>query len=690
MVSTGSVEFGVQAKRSLASSTYDYSCIVDETESNDSQNDAIELSPPEYYTYDSYLATCNGTLTCVDTADKDFFYFCLLTESNVSINAEITSGSYSLGFTVFSLVYDTFDEFQEDNEIKAFRDAYQLFNDQGESLSKGYNALLTPGTYYILLEGKQPTYQGISMEYSLSLGVSKNTIGYESYSLGDLRYNKNLEGAVALSDYLPLGPTNINNPTTKVSTFNKFTNRLHIPDFAMEDFRELNEGSPIYMGSVYLWGETSKVLLKSMADLYLQEVKPLLDAEACRIGKLTAEKGLADNCIKLTCLILDAASLLFPAIEIVTDVASLILELSSMVFDFIFEKMAPTIPNIYSSITTYLYGLACKLSNLGNEIVGSVLELPIYYTITKAEDYSSDNPNSILTFIPSDDNYMDSLIKECTVDTLSGTTSDFGYARGKVYGLTSLNDLVNATTLVHASQLEDVSPTVSTVTLSDAATIKPLGKGDYAWVKFTAKTAGLYSFHTNNTKLLFSHYSQPVKGYSETGLIATSSTSYYNESETKTGYYYELNMSAGETAYFRIYGEDYCRLAETGLLFSVISGSSNHEPHVHSYSDSYVWKTTTYHCANCSCGASINQVHAVSATKPTVCLLCKGTVKTGLVGGLADANPNNFGADELLTNTVYFGSDSYLVVDNYIFIGDADMAAFLDGTLTLPEESFCA
>lgn len=98
-------------------------------------------------------------------------------------------------------------------------------------------------------------------------------------------------------------------------------------------------------------------------------------------------------------------------------------------------------------------------------------------------------------------------------------------------------------------------------------------------------------------------------------------------------------------------------------------------PHIHSYTDSYVWYTYTQHRSICECEEYILQPHVVSANsygsgmQTYYCMLCGGQSSIGPI--------------EPYGNNLYpfTANGSFILPNGVIVLVDDDIEAYLDGTL---------
>ena len=109
---------------------------------------------------------------------------------------------------------------------------------------------------------------------------------------------------------------------------------------------------------------------------------------------------------------------------------------------------------------------------------------------------------------------------------------------------------------------------------------------------------------------------------------------------------------------------------------STQSGTINTQiKHSHSYDDHYVWKNLTEHKSYCACGEYITSSHVVSpdayqnGNQFAICLLCNGLARFG--GIIHDG----------IGNYPYTLNGSFILPNGIIVLEEADMEAYLNGTL---------
>lgn len=99
----------------------------------------------------------------------------------------------------------------------------------------------------------------------------------------------------------------------------------------------------------------------------------------------------------------------------------------------------------------------------------------------------------------------------------------------------------------------------------------------------------------------------------------------------------------------------------------------------HTYDDSYTWKNDRQHLARCSCGLTKMKGHAVRAGSfvggYATCIQCGGRASVGIV------DPGPFSNTTLPCSA----NGSYILPNGVIVLVEADIAAFLQGTLVFTQ-----
>ncbi len=126
----------------------------------------------------------------------------------------------------------------------------------------------------------------------------------------------------------------------------------------------------------------------------------------------------------------------------------------------------------------------------------------------------------------------------------------------------------------------------------------------------------------------------------------------------------------------------------SGTKHGMVCNKCRTTTNIENHDNTYTWINYTQHNAECDCGYDVLEGHSVSSTDPgfpyKTCLKCGGPASTGFVWS------NGYAYSPLgLANDVveYFGNGSYLLANGVYVISDADLDAFYEGTLVLPEIS---
>ena len=140
----------------------------DEYEPNQSYDAANNLSDDNYYLLDSYTTNISATLDYKSwIEDSYYYYFKILTDSNVCISIETDS------LQSYDFVVENYECYVTGAEVFSYPTA--IFEEYGASGDMFFEDTLSPGTYFIYLRGNQDDYENVydDIEYSLQLSVEK-------------------------------------------------------------------------------------------------------------------------------------------------------------------------------------------------------------------------------------------------------------------------------------------------------------------------------------------------------------------------------------------------------------------------------------------------------------------------------------------------------------------------------------
>ena len=238
-------------------------------------------------------------------------------------------------------------------------------------------------------------------------------------------------------------------------------------------------------------------------------------------------------------------------------------------------------------------------------------------------------------------------------------------AEGSKCGAEQLNNRITYSSTIYFIRYEKIQ--LDTTTGISSIT-KTISAGKDTMVKMYCQTA-------LNGHLVISGNGKSVK--------ATIYDSEMNNVATYTGLNITADFSFEQGTY-------YVQLQFTGSGDSgtITATTYNHRVHYctycnqyvgpHTYDDSFTWKNDRQHLAKCSCGVTQMKGHAVRAGsfvgEYATCILCGGRASVGFVQYPPESST--------LYRTV---NGSYILPNGVIVLVEADIAAFLQGTLVFTQ-----
>lgn len=594
----------------------------DDYESNDNYNEATNLSPENYYLISSYNTYLEANVDWYGFPDKDYYYFKLFVDCYVDLTVDIYGEDDYLKFVLLC------DDYSFDG-VRYYTDYSEINIDYNQTFVKQYSALMNPGTYVIFIERLfENNYSTI--DYSLDLTVTKNTTGYGNHTVGELKYNKGLQGACWLNDFVPL-----NNPLYLYDTRQSIYNTsLEPTNYALNELEALNTDEPYLIKEYYIWGSELKTVIYEILTTIHQSFLVNYNNQNQQIRQIELTRDFVNNCITIVCTIGGVicgskiiGSLSFATLSI----------FGPMISDHIFNMFIPSfgIEDLYfTSVINYYRGL------LNNSNDGEVIYLPVYCTLSDEiiplcqRSYSFTTKDS-LEIIDAEECYI---FEEDCIYALGRGPS---YLKGKVYGL-AVEDS-SSISYILADDLNDITPT--SITFNNVGGhFDVVLHGGYQWLTFTAVSTKDYYFHfqsTSTQNFFVEQFPSIVPGYSTSGRTKVYSVNATNSVSNEKIVFFHLFSTTNTVIYFRVMGVGLCSLnIDYGL--GDISAYINH---VHNYSDLYSWVSYTQHDAFCVCGSYHREGHVVSAynlqnTIPdgsgytlVPCLLCGGMARIGFIPG---------------------------------------------------------
>ena len=595
--------------------------LIHRYEPNDTWSTATNLCPPEYYelnSYHTYLQAALGSQS--HSPEYDYYYFTLLTDCNVTVRACTDNWENSFNFYLQHLTYTPASGDKVSKRMK------YLYEEETTQKTKYFSSTLKAGTYYICFTYRQPANYNEDVEYELDLYVSKTPDGKDA-NVRDLRVNKELSGAVWLSDYLPLGIENVFDPTLNVA-YQANKTGLSEPDYALDDLMEISRGNKIHAATLYIWSPEVRYCIHQA----LSEVKDILfyqfqETDKIRV-ELKATHNVIENSIKITGAVIKVGGLVTPFSKIISGATTMIQAFAESALNFYFDAITPEFSIENSFYLAYverllgIFEIASYKDDIGNLTFKNndeVIAIPYYYNLSETSGLF---PTHNISFEPS--------IREVLLSdgllfngiTLPAVQNDMYCCRGKIYGFEG-TDFKN---LKLVEEYEDIEPIPTNIVENIPISAK-YDSGEYQWYRFTAPTYRSYYFYALGLKtpnVIIDVFRTVVKGYSDTGIVARYTEEFVEKYTGQNGCGFSRFMNAGETLYFRVRSENYDAL-ENSVIFEVKTEPYEMKEHEHTYV--YAWVNDTTHryiCTECK-DIAYTENHTVKRGT-NKCSLCGGTV----------------------------------------------------------------
>lgn len=598
-------------------------------EPNDIWDSATNLCPPEYYELNSYHTNLKAALdTAAQIQDRDFYYFTLLTDCNVTVRATTDNPNYSFNFHLTQLTYTPASGDKVSKRMK------YLYEEETTQKTKYFNSTLKAGTYYIYFMCQQPFNSNITVEYDLDLYVSKAPAGKDA-DIRDLRVNKELSGAVWLSDYLPLGIENVFDPTLDV-TYQANKTGLSEPDYALDDLMELSGGNKIHVATLYIWSpELRYCINQALSEVSEILINEFLEEDEIRV-ELEAKHNKIENTITITGAIIKVGGLTTPFSKIITGATLIIQTIAESTLNLYFDAITPKISVDKAFYLAYIQRLKGTVDILYDFIEDSdgnimykkfrnnneVIAIPYYYNLSKTSNAVTKLETHNISFKPSINEILLSETLLYNENIIPVVQNDVYCCRGKIFGFegTEFKDLKQV------DEYDDIEPILTEIEVNGALSAD-YNKGEYQWYQFTAPTYRTYYFYAlgiDTPKVTIDVFRSVVKGYSDSGIVARYTEEFVAKVSGHKGCGFSRYMPSGETLYFRVSGENYEAL-NSSVAFQV--KTEPYEMQEHEHENVYQWldgKTHKYICKTCY-EVSFTQNHTVKRGTDK-CSVCGGTV----------------------------------------------------------------
>lgn len=568
---------------------------------NSCYDDAINLSPNNYYLYDSYKIVLNGTLTN-DLIDSDFYYFKLLTDCNVSIEATSLS-NYDFEL---ALLYNECTEIRNNN---AYHNAVTKYDGYAHDKNKNFEGVLKPGTYYILFRGIEN--QSIINSYELTLKVNK-TDDFPEFDIGKLRH-RNIKGAIWASDFIPGGTVSLFNLCDTITYYQKSETNLDIPNYALDDLRILSNGGSINVYNYFLW---DPVIIYILHEAYVSILNEL-NTTFAKYEEVTLDLRIVENTITQTIeLVGDIAGVVttiafFNIPDFLIDILGTVLIIG---VNRIFELLLPKV----SVNTIYYYGFLNGLVNaldqginknnldkLQNLPTPEPLVIPIYYSLDVEENIFSNFTKYTFTLNNSIEEYMGDYSFVYNENKQRRFNETNYYCRGKLYAITDYDEIYDISKLNYLSEnmlSNHIYESSQCVLIDETYHLRTCSCGLEKYEEHAYDSSHL-CIGCGKHQLQFINCTYEAKDYNVHEVICECGA---KKEEVHIGDGHNCDLCGG---YF---GD-------------------------HSYGVSYSWVSYTKHKSFCECGIFKSEGHAIISTNLNLnatyakCVLCGGSASIGFI-----------------------------------------------------------
>ncbi len=556
--------------------------------------------------------------------DYDFYYFDLFSDSTVSLSIDIAStiGDYYLCLekltyqgidgNVASKKKDSLASYEPDKEKKNIS-----LTKTPSSQSASYNGVLDAGTYYFSIQGTcdvfSKSFQVIYYALNLEVTCLDNTGIYE---ISDLRYNKGIGAVMWCSDLRPIG---MSKPSTVKMSGNNFLplgniryqdtdNYFSDPyrDHALETLQKDSNGGALLTDCLYIWD-------RNVADGVLSsiiEVENALKAEYQEIKKTEKEIETAievvDTVAQIVFTGLEIAGCTGPVVLTINCLEKSVLDIVKVVLDCSLtgisaamntEDELSNLSGMINMLDQVIAALQVKVGNINSGTSGNyedTIAIPLtYYSLfdvgnpvtgynkmVKFEHFFSSTNNK--NFNPL---YFDTKLNSCPKENLfcGGKFYAFGNSdTGSLKEVSECGDVLRTPKIYSEAYLE----------LKHSYTER-LYTGDYSWYSFTAPEDAVYLFRADTgpwtqngldtksivpvTYAVIEAFWQVEAGQKNHGFTMSDYKIISNEEYFS---YLDFPLSAGQTIYLRVEGNNYDAINVSFSIVKTVNPSENHY-HVH-------------------------------------------------------------------------------------------------------------
>lgn len=634
-------------------------------ESNNSIYSSVSLQPSNYYELDSLETRLSGSLFKYDYFDDyDYFSFKLLNDSYVYIDINSYNGYF---MAELELCYET--SLTNSNYISS----YSRVDGCPELIDTNtyeIDTVLKAGFYILIIKNtsSQTNYDTVNYELTFTTSIcNENRI---SNTLGNLMTNKQLGYCFWEADYQPI----------KYEFFDYFPKEFSYyggnhgfssPNFLLDDLYEISNGAPILHKQLFIWNDEVKEVLSDYIDYY---INLLTNHYNELLNEYTTLNKNYNN-------IMDALEISFSLLGNVIDIP--------FVVELAFDGITSSIAYFFESYVEQVYANKFENYNLvinllqsykrflgarsANGVTPVIVVIPFYYCL-EAEDLGTISEERKISY-----EYTANLISSATPYTLNSNTFDatqeYYYMKGKFYSY-NVDNLGNIykQNLIEAP---DVVPETTSVTVGGQRGLHDFYAGSTKWYSLTASSnCTITIIAKTDTDPFYPRmdlFSDVVCGYSNEGRILTRYGNYYDSNGVLRGSCAVYNIAQDETIYIRLVNES-TTTCLNDIIFMIELGSTNHEPHYHSYT--YTWVSQSKHRTQCSCGINRLDFHEIGgivfpfAIGHSTCIKCGGPTDFGVVTNIGNQILNF--TDLEIHGIKYYPSQT-LIIEDYRLLSYEDM-----------------
>lgn len=599
---------------------------------NDTLDTAVNISSDQCYDGIDWITNVQGKMVGNQyEGDLDLYYFNIMSEYDVSITLNIYSTISSIDCSIIYLDYydvidnvvakNTYSTVYENKESNAILDNH----------SKEYNGRLQPGMYVIILNRQQNETVINDIDYLLHCTFSNATV-LESVYIPDLRYNKNLLGALWVSDFVPFDDKTLIGQSQNIYFYSSGDQYNNTIDHMLMNMYKDNPDRAMLAAKYYIWdNELIKVLHDIFTDIYDKTATEVSDYEKVKL-EVDVQMHNLNQTIEVVTTISWASDLFSPSQTIKTIVkvgSSIMTNIAAPVLGYLIQSQ---LPKDYVDKNIY-YEAMENLVNVTTNWGYGVLCIPIYYKIVT--EGNKGIPNTVKYYITYNATYD---IISSSVNFLHDSSylynisEDYYTYSGKIYGLENYGMITDQLKLYS----ECVNIIRNPIVMSSLGNVDSMHEGDYKWLLFEADSADTYHFVFKcESQYEVQIFNEVAVAYGEENIICkyTPSQTEPIEEVNDDGVllvgqynvtYVIVKTQPGQKLYFRICGSNFDDM--NALVYGIYDEHQNYI-HDHVYCK-YTWFDTTKHLSTCLCGYGQLLGH-MKKPNSSYCLLCKGNCSIG-------------------------------------------------------------